>query len=106
MYITSLPLISSDLAMNISYLKNSYLKGAAASAVLTRSFTQEFSGSAGFRTFIYSYVNPTGTAAQYIPFFDCSYALSRTILLSLNFEGVYEKIGNSTRLFIDLTTRL
>ena len=104
-YIASLPLISADMNLNGTYIEGSYLKGFTGSGEISRNIISDVYLSIGYRTFRYKYLSVAGDYVQNSIYSDLSYSISRKLMLSINYEGVYEDSGKTQRLYIDITTR-
>ncbi len=104
-YFSGLPWIGTDATLNATTLTGSYLKGMTGSLELSKNVLEDMYASIGYRTFQYEYSSSGTKYVQNVLFGNVSFALLHSVMLSLNYEGVYEKSGNGNRLYIDLTKR-
>lgn len=100
-----LPYVDGDLSLNGTYLQSNYLNAVSGDISYSRLFPGELYASMGFRVF-HSRVS-AGSAAynQNIVYTNLSYPIMKNLLASVSYEGVFEKSGNISRVYIDLTQR-
>ncbi|HET9571992.1 MAG TPA: hypothetical protein VFP20_11360 [Bacteroidales bacterium] len=101
-----LPWINAYGTLDLTYLKTSYLNGMVYGASLSKElFDGKVYGELKYRLVNYDYTNSSSTLRQNIAECSLSWRMAKKLMLSVDFEGTMESIGNSARVYLNLTRR-
>jgi hypothetical protein len=107
-YLTFSQIPGLNMTANVSgtYLKTSYMNGEILGLSLSKDmFKGKFQSSLGYRFVDYKLPESNLTVMQNIGEMNLSYMASRSLFLSMNYEGTFEKKDKYNRLYLQLRIR-
>ncbi|MFH1196822.1 MAG: hypothetical protein V1720_14055 [bacterium] len=100
------PLINSSVSFSYNRLQTNYLDG---DVIGIRTYNDIIfgllSGGIGYRNVLYKFASGIPDMKQNIASIDLTVTLFRKLLLSLNYEGTFEKTSSYSRVFLNITQR-
>jgi hypothetical protein len=100
------PVLRICATLSATLLETSYISGKIYSLEISRDLVKgKLYGGLGYRYVDYRYLNADLAVPQSIAEFNLSWNIYKKLLLSLNYEGTFEKQNQFNRLYINLTQR-
>jgi len=103
---SGIPIIESSIAVNYNKLLTNFVESSVAGIRISKNlFNNVADLSLSYRRSEYELTTSAFTSSQNIFSIDFSTRFSRTLSLSISYEGVFEKERTSGRIFAGITTR-
>lgn len=103
---SGIPVIESSIAINYNKLFTNFVESSVSGVRISKNLFNNIADlSLGYRRSEYELTTSTFTSVQNIFSIDISARFSRTLSLSVSYEGVFEKVKTTGRIFAGLTTR-